>query len=90
LPPRRPTGHVGHPEVVAERADQPHRLLERMLDLEAQAVEANDLDSAKKFRAHQQAATSGGMDHGDRSRTGRRPGATAGPDLYWMTTWRSP
>ena len=35
--------HLGHPEVVAERADQPHRLLERMLDLEAQAVEANDL-----------------------------------------------
>jgi hypothetical protein len=29
--------------MVAERADQPHRLLERMFDLEAQAVEPNGL-----------------------------------------------
>src|SRR5277367_483159 len=48
--------HVGHPEMVAERADQPHRLLERMLDLEAQAVEANDLDGRQGgVSAHQQA-----------------------------------
>src|SRR5256885_4234044 len=36
--------HVGHPEVVGERADQTHRLFEAVLDLEAQAIEANDLD----------------------------------------------
>src|ERR1700730_16688335 len=31
--------HVGHPEVVAERAEQPHRLLERVFDFEALAVD---------------------------------------------------
>ena len=57
--------HVGHPEVVGERAEQPHRLLERVFDLEAQAVEANDLDGRQgSVGAHQEARASGGMDHG--------------------------
>ena len=68
--------HVGHPEVVAERADQPHRLLERVFDLEAQAVEANDLDGCQgSVGAHQQAGASGGMDHRDEAHepAGRAP-----------------
>ena len=68
--------HVGHPEVVAERTDQPHRLLERMLDFEAQAVEANDLDGRQgSIGAHQQAGASGGMDHRDEAHepAGRAP-----------------
>ena len=35
--------HVGHPEMVREGTDQPDRLLEGVLDFEAQAVEANDV-----------------------------------------------
>ena len=68
--------HVGHPEVVAERADQPHRLLERMFDLEAQAVEPNDFDRGQRsVGAHQQAGASGGMDHRDEAHqpAGRAP-----------------
>src|ERR1700739_641375 len=58
--------HVGHPEMVGERTDLAHRLLEGVLDLEAQAVETNDVDGVKgSVGAHEEAGTSRGMDHGD-------------------------
>ena len=62
--------------MVAERADQPHRLLERVFDLEAQAVETNDLDGRQgSVGAHQEAGASGGMDHGHEAHepAGRAP-----------------
>ena len=39
--------HVGHPEMVGEGTDLAHCLLEGVLDLEAQAVETNDIDGVK-------------------------------------------
>ena len=58
--------HVGHPEMIAERADLAHSLLEGELDLEAQTIETNDLDGLQGgVGAHQQASASCGMDHGD-------------------------
>ena len=36
--------HVEHPEMVGEGTDLAHCLLEGVLDLEAQAVETNDID----------------------------------------------
>ena len=36
--------HVLHPEVVGEGAEQAYRLLEAVFDLEAQPIQANDLD----------------------------------------------
>ena len=35
-----------HPEVIRERTDNAHRLLEAVFDFEAQAVETNDLEGA--------------------------------------------
>jgi hypothetical protein len=58
--------HVGHPKMVGERADPAHRLFEGVLDLEAQTIETNDLDSLQgRVGAHQEAGASCGMDHGD-------------------------
>ena len=42
--------HVLHPEVIAERTDLTHSLLEGELDLESQAVETNDLDGVHMSR----------------------------------------
>ena len=54
--------HVLHPEMVRERTDQTHRLLKAVLDLKAQAIQANDLNGAQgDVRAHQQARASGRM-----------------------------
>src|SRR6516165_6978417 len=58
--------HIGHPEMIGERADLADRLLEGELDLEAQAVETNDLDGVERgVGAHQHAMASCWMDHGD-------------------------
>lgn len=58
--------HVGHPKMVGERTDLAHRLFEGVLDLEAQTIETNDLDSLQgRVGAHQEAGASCGMDHGN-------------------------
>src|SRR5208283_546780 len=58
--------HVLHPEVIAERTDLAHSLLEGELDLESQAVETNDLDGLQRgVCAHEQARTSCWMNHRD-------------------------
>src|SRR3984957_20722059 len=63
--------HVGHPKMVGERADPAHRLFEGVLDLEAQTIETNDLDSLQgRVGAHQEEGTSCGMDHGDEAHQG--------------------
>jgi hypothetical protein len=86
-----PRLHVGHPEVVAERTDQPHRLLERVLDFEAQAVEANDLDGRQGVSMHirRQQPLVGWITA--TKRTSRPAGRhSRSRTLYCMTTWRSP
>src|SRR5271165_4293079 len=51
--------HVLHPEVIAERTDLAHSLLEGERDLESQAVKTNDLDGLQRgVCAHEQARTS--------------------------------
>ena len=59
--------HVGHPEMVGERTDLAHCLLEGVLDLEAHSIETNDVDGGSRdcIGAHQEAGASCGMDHGD-------------------------
>ena len=76
--------HVGHPEMVGEGTDLAHCLLEGVLDLEAQAVETNDIDGVKgSVCAHEEAGTSGGMDHGDEAHqpAGGTPQQVADPIL---------
>ena len=53
--------HVLHPEMVRERADQTHRLLKAVLDLEAQAIQANDLDGAQGSSAMEVTNSEGGI-----------------------------
>ena len=60
------------------------RLLEGVLDLEAQAVETNDIDGVKgSVCAHEEAGTSRGMDHGDEAHqpAGGTPQQVADPIL---------
>ena len=46
--------HVFHPEMIGERTDQARGLFEPMFDLEAQAIETNDIDGAQgRICAHQ-------------------------------------
>jgi hypothetical protein len=74
--------HGGHPKVVGEGADQAHRLFEAVLDLEAQAVEANDLDGVQgSVGAHQQAGAAGRVEHGHEAHepTGGAPQQVANP-----------
>ncbi len=76
--------HVEHPEVVSERPDLAHCLLESVLDLEAQAVATNDVDGVKgSVGAHDEAGASCGMDHGDEAHqpTGGTPQQVADPIL---------
>ena len=76
--------HVGHPEMVGEGTDLAHCLLEGVLDLEAQAVETNDIDGVKgSVCAHEEAGTSRGMDHGDEAHqpAGGTPQQVADPIL---------
>ena len=76
--------HVGHPEMVGEGTDLAHCLLEGVLDLEAQAVETNDIDGVKgSVCAHEEAGTSRGMDHGDEAHqpAGGTPQRVADPIL---------
>ena len=83
-------GFMSASRVVAERAVQPHRLLERVFDLETQAVEANDLDGREGSVGAHQEETPGGMDHGHEG-TSRPAGRhSRSRTLYWMTTRRSP
>ena len=80
-----PRLHVGHPEMVSEGTDLAYCLLEGVLDLEAQAVETNDINGVKgSVCAHEEAGTSRGMDHGDEAhQPGRRdaPQQVADPIL---------
>jgi len=56
--------HVLHPEVVGECADPMYRLFETVLDLEAQAIQANDLDGIQaEVGAHQQARAPARVSH---------------------------
>ena len=76
--------HVGHPEMVGEGTDLAHCLLEGVLDLEAQAVETNDIDGVKgNIGAHEEAGTSRGVDHGDEAHqsAGGTPQQVADPIL---------
>ena len=74
-----PRLHVGQPEMVGEGTDLAHCLLEGVLDLEAQAVETNDIDGVKgSVCAHGEAGTSRGMDPGDEAHAAGRRDATAG------------
>ena len=81
--------HVGHPEMVGEGTDLAHCLLEGVLDLEAQAVETNDIDGVKgSVCAHEEAGTSRGMDHGDEAHQGRPAGRhSRSRTRYWMITF---
>ena len=84
-----PRLHLGHPEMVGEGTDLAHCLLEGVLDLEAQAVETNDIDGVKgSVCAHEgEAGTSRGMDHGDEAH--QPAGGTPQPrsrTRYWIIT----
>ena len=58
--------HVPHPEMIREGADNANRLLEAVFDLEAQAIETNDVDATEGcVGGHQQATSSGGMNDHD-------------------------
>ena len=86
--------HVGHPEVVGEGTDPAYCLLEGVLDLEAQAVETNDIDGVKRsVCTHEEAGTSRGMDHALTKRTQPAGGtATAGSRTRyagWITLFSS-
>ena len=71
--------HVGHPEMVGEGTDLAHCLLEGVLDLEAQAVETNDIDGVKgSVCAHEEAGTSRVDGSRRRSAPAGRRDATAG------------
>src|SRR5580692_6469618 len=59
-------GHIHHPEMIREGSDQVDRLLEAVLDLEAQAVKINDVGSGQgKIGGHQQARAPGRVNDGD-------------------------
>src|ERR1700732_4438768 len=76
--------HVGHPEMVGEGTDLADRLLDGVLDLEAPAVETNDIDGVKgSVGAHEEAGTSRGMAHGDEAHqpAGGTPQQVADPIL---------
>src|SRR6202040_4062439 len=69
-------GHIHHPEMICEGADQANRLLEAVLDLEAQAIEINNVASAQReVRGHQQARAPGRVNDGDEAdqSSGRTP-----------------
>src|ERR1700745_1693720 len=69
-------GHIHHPEMIREGSDQVDRLLEAVLDLEAQAVKINDVGSAQgKIGGHQQARAPGRVNDGDEAdkSSGRTP-----------------
>jgi hypothetical protein len=56
--------HVLHPEVVRKCADPMHRLFEAVLNLEAQSIQANDLNGIQtEVGAHQQARTPARVSH---------------------------
>jgi hypothetical protein len=51
-------GHIHHPKTISECSDLAGRLFEAVFELEAQAIETNDLDSAQgEICAHQQPRT---------------------------------
>src|ERR1700736_3892736 len=69
-------GHVLHPEMISECTDQTRRLFEAVFDLEAQAIEANDLDGVQRdIGAHEQARTPCGVNDGHEAdaSSGRTP-----------------
>src|SRR5580658_9978434 len=54
--------HALHPEMIGEGTDLAHGLFKAAFDLEAQAIEANDLAGTQRgIGAHQQAGPSCGM-----------------------------
>ena len=68
--------HVPHPEMIREGSDLADRLFEAVLDLEAQAIEMNDVASFQRnIGAHQEARASCGMNDGDEAHqpSGRTP-----------------
>src|SRR6202007_1996914 len=74
--------HIHHPEMIGEGSDQADRLLEAVLDLEAQAVKINDVGSAKgEVGGHKQARASGRVNDGDEAdkSSGRTPDQVAHP-----------
>ena len=83
--------HVEHPEMVGERTDLAHCLLEGVLDLEAQAVETNDVDGVKGgIGAHEEAGPRAGWITATK-RTSRPAGRhSRSQTRYWMITLFSP
>src|SRR6202521_1479129 len=66
--PEAQRGHVSHPEMIGKCTDQAHSLFEAEFDLEAQAIETNDVDGAQGgIRAHQQASPPCGMNDGHKT-----------------------
>jgi len=58
--------HAFHPKMISEGADLAHSLFKAAFDLEAQAIEANDVNGTERgIRAHEKAGASCGMNERD-------------------------
>src|ERR1039457_4211790 len=68
--------HAAHPEVIVVGAENPQRLLEGQLDLEAQSIAADDVDGREsQVGGEKDAAAAGGMideDEADHATSGRQ------------------
>ena len=84
--------HVGHPEMVGEGTDLAHCLLEGVLDLEAQAIETNDIDGVKgSVCAHEECSAPLVGWITATKRTSRPAGRhSRSRTRYWMITLLSP